>query len=87
MTIGFGEQRVTYHGQREKAAIVHLGGHSLPIGLADTARCVVSLESCRRLLANLAERVRVPPPDGDTAAQLQAHCRAITKWKERKPRY
>lgn len=87
MNIGFGEQAVTWHGRREKVAIVLLGGHSLPIGLADTARCAVSLESCERLLVNLSERVRVPTPDADATAQLQAHCRALTKWKERKPRY
>lgn len=87
MNIGFAEQQVTYHGRREKAAVVQIGGHSLAIGLADTARCAASIESCTRLLVNLAERVSVVPPGEEAVAQLQAHCRAITKWKERKPRY
>ena len=84
----FAEGRTSYFGRKEKVAIVLLGGREISVGLADTARCAVDLDVAKRVLTAFAGIAGVPA--GSVAGaehELQAHCRALTKWKERKPRY
>lgn len=86
MELTFSEHFSSYHGRKERAAIVYLGGNEFKLGLADTARCVQSEQFAVDLMVNLAQRLGVDDMP-DAGAQLTAHCRKISKWKERKPRY
>ncbi len=85
MSVQFAEAKTSYHGQKLRVAVVICGGTNERLSLADTARCAVDLDAARRTLAAVGERLKA-----DTAGaehELQQHCRVLTKWKERKPRY
>lgn len=80
--VQFDETKVWYHGQRQRAAILLCGAHRVPLSLADTARCAVDLDAAKRTLA-----AKLPNIATGAEHELQAHCRKLVKWKERKPRY
>lgn len=84
--VEFTQHYSVYHGRKERAAVVHFAGREFKLGLADTARCVRSEEFASALIDNLCQRVGVDNIIG-AGAELTAHCRLITKFKERKPRY
>ena len=82
----FDEDVTSYHGRREKIAVILVGAQRIKLTLADTARCAVDLDSARRTLqALLGDRMTGHAEGAESG--LQAKCRELTKWKERKPRY
>lgn len=85
MNIQFGEAKTSYQGQKFRVAVLLFGGCREILSLADTSRSAVDLESARRLLDSIGARLRVDTSGAEH--ELQQHCRVLTKWKERKPRY
>lgn len=84
MELHFEEAITRYHGQKQRVAVILAGATRIQMTLADTARCAVDLEAARRTLVNLVGERLIS--DGAENG-LQAQCRILTKWKERKPRY
>lgn len=83
----FVEGWVRYQGRRHRVAVVAISGVRFQLTLSDTARCTTDLKAAEGTLRSLAWQAEVSDEGVEQCAvSLQAHCRMITGWQERKPR-
>lgn len=86
VNVGFGKATTVYKGKRMPVAVVTIAGNRTELGLSDTARCARALDSCERLLHNVAERLSVDVDAALHAPQLHAHCRELSGMKDAQER-